>query len=227
MASPVLKSEVLADIRSRGEFREGYVNDTVLGRWMDQSYAALWDIIIDGDPNRLPLSSSTISVVSGTDTYALPSDYYHMMRVDYVDGDRYYRLEPFVLGDQNELIESDSDPFLTKYTIKGGSILLSQEPSWTGTLRVYYIPVSPGFSDDPSTTESHNMWTEWVILDCLIKLGMAEDSDAVSAWQTERAIVEKRIMRSSRADRSSPRQLHNSRTIVADGRALYSIRRRR
>jgi len=233
MAQNITLATIVADIRARGEFRTNPIDDTVLGRWVNQSVAHLYDIMIAGDCARVPMSQGNVTVASGTQSYDLATagltDYYHLLRVDVLDGSEYYRLEPFMVGDPIELIDDEDDKFSTRYHMRGGVLWLSQSPTWSGTLRLTYVPVAPTIVDGatPVLLDSKNQWQEWVVLDCCIKLGAMDNHEAVPIWLRERDRVERRILKATRNDRSSARTLFLTRQNRArDARELYRLRRR-
>ena len=61
-----------------------FVNDTELTRYLNNSWGELYSLINENFNEDYFTTTSTVSMVSGTDTYDLPSDFYKMRGVDLV-----------------------------------------------------------------------------------------------------------------------------------------------
>lgn len=223
MASNVTRLDLRTLIRGRGDFRSDFVSDTEINSYINDSLAALYDLLITHEPSRFR-STADFTISSGIDEYTITSqasDFYRAIGVDVAESSSqtgYWPLYRFEWEERNDytFIAEKED---TRYEIRGGLIRLHPVPTWSGSIRLHYIPTAPSLSDDITTWDSVNKWTEWVVLDCLIKCATKEESDP-SAWMAERARVEQRIVANAEVDHGQPR------TVIDIYRGRRSRRRR-
>lgn len=189
-------------IRGRGKeawAREQF-SDTELTEYINSSIHALWDIIIAQDQSHL-LSSSDITVSSGTRAYSLPADFYRLVGVAVQDSDKtdgYSVLEKF---NWEERYDELSDGYqYTRYQVRGTQIHFLPTPDWSGTVKLDYI-YQPTELTSPADTINvgSGYWLEWVILDCCIKCSAAAGSDP-SVFMAQRKDVEARISQNTTRD---------------------------
>jgi hypothetical protein len=178
MARTTTLTNLLEDIRTQYEIRSISLSDSVLTRWINNSIAELYDVIIEVRPDHY-ISSANLTIISGTDSYSLPSTFYKMHGVDVLNDDgRYYAIQPFIWEDRNLYGDSSSDKRSARYRIMGGNVVLAPKPTWAGTVRLNFIPYSPLLTTGASTWDGFNGWEEYVIIDVCIKAALKEDSDA-------------------------------------------------
>jgi hypothetical protein len=120
-------------------------------------------------------STQAIALVSGTEEYALPADFYKAMRVWRVSNGRRYSVEKFNLAQ------------LDGYNTSG--------PAASGTAELWYVPqltqlVQPG---DSVSVALPNGWEGFVALHAAIQLLNREESDP-NALMAERERVKQRIV---------------------------------
>jgi hypothetical protein len=210
MASIISATTLIAKIMARGDLRAiRFPPETIL-EWINDSIAALWDIIISYDDTRI-LSAASIAVVSGTAAYDLPDDYYLERGVSLADSSS---LSGFITLARYQWAERNNYTYATDkqsamWDIQGGQLWVWPKPRWGGTIRLEYIPVAPVI--DPAAEDlnsrvfdSINGWTEWVVNDVLIKCAMVDENNP-SPFIMERDRAEARIRRASPQTRSGPR----------------------
>ena len=201
--------ELRASVRIRGEFDDSYFPDAQINAWINESIADLWDLIIEVDDAR-SLEQSDIDVVSGTRDYDLPDDFYIFMGADIVDdtsGSGYRTLARYVWGERNDGLAS-TNKWETRYEVRGGKIRFHPTPNWNDTVRLSYIKTAPILTSDYDNFDTINAWTEYVILDVLIKCAAKEDVDS-KTWEKAKANQERRIRRIGTIDRGEPKRILN------------------
>jgi hypothetical protein len=146
MARTVTIATLLADVRALYEIRSISLDDALLCRWINQSIAYLFDIIVSVAPDYF-LSSDTIAVVSGTDTYSLPTqiaDFYRGHGADVLlESGTYWPLRQYSHEERLLFARTTVSRGDQLYRYMGSNLVLSPVPSWSGTIRVWYVPTAP------------------------------------------------------------------------------------
>lgn len=213
MAKTVTRSDLRTAVRNRGEFLEPYFTDTEINNYINISLSHLYDIIIASDTTYF-LTQSDINITSGTRSYALPSDFYKCVGVALYAAaatDGYYTLDTFNFDERWDNITLDADRD-TRYEIRGSNIIFHPTPTFSGKAILEYIPTPTELSDDVTTWDSINLWTEWVILDVLITCAGKEESDP-SVWMALKEKTEQRIMSMGKRNISSPKTTRGSNSL--------------
>lgn len=85
------------------------------------------------------------SLVAGTDTYSLPSDFYNLRKVEIlISTDRWQKLLPVPLDGNQRVTQWGLTGKRYRYRISKQGITLSPTPRVSGdSVRVYYIPLAP------------------------------------------------------------------------------------
>lgn len=209
MASTLARSAIATRVRDRGEWRAPLFSDTFINACVDDSWAAFHDLIAEVDEARF-LSRASYSIVSGTAEYTIAdqaSDYYIALDVELDDPGSDTGWQSIDRADWDERNDRISGgKWSSRYLIRGGLIFLVPEPSWTGTLRLSYIPHATAFASDADTKDTINRWSEWVVLDAAIKCALKEGT-SIKPYLEMRDRVEKRIRTMGDQDRGAPKQV--------------------
>lgn len=106
--------------------------DVITGKWLDYFTTA-----------------STTAVVSGTDAYQVPSDFYKLRTLWMQDGSRWIRLLPIDL-DAAHLYTGQSVGTKSgyRYRLMARDIILAPVPSASETIKLYYIPIKTEMTAD-------------------------------------------------------------------------------
>ncbi len=209
MAANKSLSTLRTAVRNRGDFQTPYFTDAEVNSYINDSIASLWELIIKADSTRY-VEQSNISVVSGTRSYNLPSDYYLLKGVELTDSSApsgYRSLPPFNWNERNSGIKSNNK-WDAQYEVRGSKIRFHPTPNWTETVQIHYIPTATSLDSDAATFDSINSWTEWVVLDTCVKCGNKEESNT-RAWEERKLQVEIRILTSGPQDRANPKTVTN------------------
>lgn len=222
MAKSVRLDYMRDQVRDRTEQSSEFVGDNELTDYVNDSIAALYDLLIKHDQLRYR-STDTIVVVSGTQSYSLAADYYQLKAVELEDTSHPngYRTMHRIPWEERHHFHGSSatDKYSARYVIDGGQLHIYPKPSWSGNVQVVYIPTPTLLSADGDTFDGINDWTEWVILDVMIKV-RDKANESTSDTLKQQARVEKRITGLAQVDRSKPR-------VMSDIRGRFrGIRRR-
>lgn len=194
-------------IRARGEVSSTYLTDAELTDWINESYAELYDIILDASASNLPLDTQSVSIVAGTGEYTLDTDYYRLKGVDVDYEGRQYSLRRFTWSERNGAVSNNGTPLYSFYHEFGSKIYIRPTPQWSGTLTVWFIPNPPLLVNDTDTIDTYAGWDEYVVLDVLFKAAVARDIDP-SAISVQKDAAKKRISAAaSSTDHDQPRMV--------------------
>lgn len=217
MASNVTLVVIRDKIRDRGEFDStDYFPSSQLNEWINDSIAAFYDELVKADPARY-LEQGNITVVSGTEDYALPSDFYKLVGVDLLDSNSasgYRQMDRFMWNERHLYHGDKGNKYDAMYEIRNSRLYIHPSPTWalTDGIRVNYIPTAPSLSSDSDTWDTINLWVEWVILDVCEKCAIKEDSSTQAKYfRSQRDTVLGRILSSAEADNAKPRRVTNVR----------------
>ena len=141
-----------------------------------------------------------ISVVSGTQSYSLPTDLYKIIRVYFKDSAGHLE-RPLIECDLDNLCLQSTDSLATtaevknlRYKIAGDKIWFSPMPSGSGTVQIWYVPEFTKLSAE-SDTMPFKMpvhWEEFIYVAAAIPLLDREESDS-GALRATKAELEGKI----------------------------------
>lgn len=199
-------AQLRTDVRQRADIENSqHISDTELTRYINQSIAALYALIVEMDEDEFA-AEATWTVTAGTvestisyveDAVDVPVSIYKLLSVDVVDGDgRKWPVQRFSLRDRTWLEDTTLPTGQirpTRYRLRGISNLIWAPPFESDTqVRVTYIPSPTDLSADSDEYDGRVGWEEWVILDSAIKCMIKEESDD-SQLVRERQLAEARI----------------------------------
>lgn len=210
MARTSTLSQLIAEVRNRGEFLIEYFSDEELAGYINESIAELYDLIVSVCQDYY-LSSASISVVAGTQAYSLPSDFYKLLGLDYVrSNSERVTLRRYMWAERNDRAAmSLSAPEGTRYRVMGSSLYLEPSPSWAGTLTLWYIPAPARLTIGTDTFDGISGWQEYVVLDACIKCAAKEESDTQVYMQQKSVLTQRVITMASDRDAGEADRVRN------------------
>lgn len=219
---------LIRSVRTRGQWPREALSDTQIKEWLNTSQAAFQDLLFEYDPTQF-LSRHDISVVSGTREYDLPTDFYRLIGVAVGDSSNpngYAVLERINWDERYDYV-TITDKTAARYLIQGDLLILHPTPTWSGTIRLEYMPHVAGMADYSDTlTLTRNAWQEWIVLDACIKAAMTMGTDP-QQYLAQRAEQERRIMRASPRDAGKPKTVTDVYRRRYDSDRRYGAWRRR
>lgn len=223
------RTATLLELRTRAYKRSGNENET--GRFpaaevtvdVNESIAALYDMLVECWGSDRFEASQTISVTSGTSTYALAAAFMDLLAVELIDGGNRFALNKFMRGEKPSLLSTSAvyGPRPTMYSLIGANIELLPTPSAAYTLTVRYVPAATELVSDSDTFDGVNGWEEWVVVDVARKMATKDrDFQLVQVLDADKLRLEERIRaRAPQRDRTGKRR-------IVDVRGYSSVRRR-
>lgn len=183
------------------------VND--LNRLINQGITEYYDLLIASGEDYY-LSSTTISTISTTDTYALTNDFLAIKGIDInLGGQQFFSGIRFNWADRNLYKLTGTGWFYDQpvyYDLRGQNIVLMPAPGGVYSVTVWYYPVPPVLSNLSDTLDGVNGWDELVTLSVAIKLLTREESfDAADRLKQDYATCKARIQsRASKRNAGEP-----------------------
>ena len=171
-----------------------FITDDEWRRMLNRSYAELYDLIVtSANSEDYFLNSSTITLVSGTQSYSLPTDFYKSRGVDLNIGSNKIPLRRYNFSERNigGLYSSAAD---MRYHIQGDKIIINPAPSTSNTITMFYIPTPRKFFEYTVTAIGRGTTTQWTIGTHSLQVGDLLDgvnflADDYNVLQTVTAIA--------------------------------------
>jgi len=196
MADTITLATLKTRARERADMENSeFVSDTELVSYINSSYSALYDLLVSRFEQYYTLKSE-FTVAQGSNTQALPADFYKLEAVDFKIGSDWTTVTKWNLMDRNrrrQLLRLDYRNINPRqYRVVGNNIEFLPEDSADGDYRIWYTPRLTRLSADTDTIDAVNGWEEYIVVDAAIKMLNKEESD-VSALLIEKRELEERI----------------------------------
>lgn len=173
-----------------------FVSDSELASYINNSIADLYDIVREANADERYTSESVFTTVSGTDSYALPADFLALSGVDAEIAGFTYTLYKYPLGERNRFANLTAPGWIRGsrlfYRLRQNNIVFSPIPDGLYTVTLLYVPEPVQLVAGADTITFPNSWLELVIIDCVVKVLVKEETD-VQALLMEKGRVEDRI----------------------------------
>lgn len=194
----ILRDALRTRIRDAGDIGDEITN-TEMNTVINASRAALFDLEVEID-EHWHRTTSNVSVTSGVGS--LPSDFVLFLGLErpdtsYPSGYANIPRRPFqTRNDYSELSGTDEE---ISYEIAGGSLYV-YPVSWSGTVRLVYVPTSGSYSDDITEWDAFETEIDWVVNDCVVRCKGKTEEDA-TFWAVYRDQAGARLRKMSSRDR--------------------------
>lgn len=173
-----------------GSGSDAYIDDTELGRWINDSIRRWYGMLVQVEPERYE-TTQTITA-DGSASYALPSDYLATLAVEDPDG---YDLKRAQFLERNRWQDSGSK-YAEAYRVAGSLIYLLPTQS-SGSYTHVYVPILTALSSDSDTIDGVNGWEQYVVFDAAIR-GRAKMGLDTRDLRIERDIIKDDMIAAAR-----------------------------
>jgi len=139
-----------------------FVTDAELNGYLNNSWSELYDILVSKYQDDYFLTSTSITVTSGTSSYSLPSDFYKARGVDLnINTNQNTPLQRYTFADRtrDSLVRYARD---VKYRIQANNIVFAPSPS-NNTATLWYIPHPRKLQSVAPTGISRGSTTTWTV----------------------------------------------------------------
>ena len=139
-----------------------FVTDAELNGYLNNSWSELYDILVSKYQDDYFLTSTSITVTSGTSSYSLPSDFYKARGVDLnINTNQNTPLQRYTFADRtrDSLVRYARD---VKYRIQANNIVFAPSPS-NNTATLWYIPHPRKLQSVTPSAISRGSTTTWTV----------------------------------------------------------------
>lgn len=184
----------LADLENQTDWADDDELDERLNEWLQ----ALYDKLISARGHEYYAKSTAVTLVGGTASYSLPSDFYELSAVIATDGSRYQDVHPWQSQELAGLLDFEQTVgsvtiYDYHYRIQAAQLEIRPKPTATGhTLELRYIPSMTRLDADLDTFDGVNGWERYACLGAAVDFMNKEESDS-SSLQMELRRIEARI----------------------------------
>lgn len=131
--------------------------------YINRGYAELYDLLTTSASSEdYFLNSNTFSLVSGTKTYDLPSDFYKMRGVDLISGSDSIPLRRYNFSQRNVGSRYAVARYL-RYHLQGSQVSFNPKPSTTDSVKLWYVPSPKKFIENTPTAITRGTTTMWTV----------------------------------------------------------------
>jgi hypothetical protein len=208
----------LADLTNSSSPSSTYINT-----YINDAICELHDLLV-GVFEDYYRSLSTITIVGGTESYSLPSDFYKALKVFALSGTVRTQIRKFSLDELEVLSGVDNIPTnsltvgLSRYRILGDKIYFAPVPSQAGSVELWYVSQATQLSGDSDKLTVYapvSWWDEYVSLVAAVKLKIREESDASALAAMMERCRQRIVSASKERDAGEP-----ARVVDVSGRFL-------
>jgi len=175
----------------------GYILDTELNTYINQSISELYDLLVGAYGNDYFLKSYTFATDGSTTDYPVPADFYKMAGIDlYLNASRFITLKPFMWNERGRYQDGSNWAAIIaiqgpRYHLGGQNISFQPTPPGAFNMKLWYVPVSPTISLDADILDGIDGWDEFVVIDAAIKMLQKEESDVTVLMAQKMAIIKR------------------------------------
>ena len=128
-----------------GETTSPSLTASVLNEFINDAYQETYDILVSKWADYFTLTGSDQTMTPGTASYAVPTDFYKLRKVELQVGSRWTRLLPHDLDVSHAYAVSGTP---RRYREQARNIVFAPAPSTAETYRLWYIPIRTPLTSD-------------------------------------------------------------------------------
>lgn len=192
----------LLEIRTQAKDRADMANSTFVSdaewnRYINAAAKELYDLLVSAYGDDYYLATSTLSIVSNTEDYDLPADFYKLRGVDLIlSNERSYSLKPFNFAERNRykngnlswIFNRDTN---VRYRIFKDKIKFLPIPTGTYDIKLWYIPSMTELAGDSDEFDGINGWEDYIVVDAAIRALVKEESDVSALYAEKQKLLDR------------------------------------
>ncbi len=180
-------AEIKQQVRDRTDQNNSeFIEDAELGRYINQSYKELYDLLVATFEDYYMKSPLEFTVADNENTYDLPEDFYKLRGLDAAlsggPQSEWQTVYPFNFGERNRndrnINRTIYGIITVSYRVIGDRLEILPSNRASGDYRLWYTPRATDLVADTDVMDGVNGWEEYVIVDACIKVMQKEESDA-------------------------------------------------
>jgi hypothetical protein len=212
MADPVKLSTIVTRIQRLADMENAtdFVSTTFIKDLVNQSLAELIDLLRSHFGQEYHRKSHALSIVSGTRSYPLPSDFLALLYAEMeLSTSDTRRIHPYTIHTASHARTLHGlDPIFYRIGERGSSnarmIDFLPSPTASHTINIYYIPTAPQLVNDDDTFDAVNGWEDYIVWDVVAALLAKEESDMSYAIGKRESIKRRIESLAGATDQGSP-----------------------
>ena len=207
MANRTTRGELKARARRVADMvNSDFISDDELNDWINLGVSELHDLLVGSFEDWFE-QQATISIVSGTDAYDLPSDFYKAKGVDFDFSGSTYTVPRYMPNQRNVFKSGPAVGLLgvAAYRIIDDQIRFIPVPSGSGPATLRYVQHSTPLLTDDQRVHARipQGWEEYIVLEAAIRMLLKEESETGPA-QLHKDRLEARIRTLAERDVGEP-----------------------
>ena len=193
-----------------------FVSDAELARYIDLSYARLYNMLIKADDNYYTIGPTEFTVPTGSNSFALPTDFFKLMGIDCKFGSSWYPIKPFEMAERGRWVNANKLAYVglinIAYKIMGSNIIFYPQESVSGSYRYWYIPQRTPLVLDTDTMDGLQGFQRFVVIDAAIKCSQKEEADCSALLEEKNEIIAEINSMARNSDMGYPKKVQDTTT---------------
>ncbi len=191
-------------VRSRADMvaQLAFLPDAELNEFINASAQELHDLLIATFSGDYRHSTSTPTIVAGTEAYNLASDFYKLLGVDCVVSGKTVSLKPWTWGERHTYRSATGQ--IPRYRIENSQIRFLPAPRSVLTITIHYAPPFVVLAADGDEVNFPNGWEEYIVIDAAIKCLVKEESDTSALERAKGAKIAQILASAPIRDQGAP-----------------------
>lgn len=194
-----------------------FITNTELNGYINSAIKELYDLILTTYGDDYYLEEYNFTTSSGTEEYALPTDFYKLRGVDVqINGNTWSTLRKYQFSERNKYQLNGSWSLLgvssIRYRLRANNIKFAPAPDGNLTARLWYAPKFEDLTVDAEEFDGINGWEEYVEVDAAIQMLTKEESDT-TVLERRKANLVQRILESAPRDSGEPETIQETQQL--------------
>lgn len=178
---------------------QAFITDAELDRIINRHLKSLYQKLITLRGDDYYATQTTFPSVANQATYAVPNNFFQLLKLIVSDGTRYWTVPRYNLEQWADLRYlqnvSSSDLTLLRYRLTGANIEVRPAPKTAGyTFTLFYLPAFAPLVNAGDTFDGVNGWEDWACYGAAIDMLIKEESmEQAAALQAQRQTLDQQI----------------------------------
>lgn len=216
-------AQLITTVRERGDYvNSQFVTDAEITTYINQSYAELYDILIQAFGNDYFVAAPYVFQTTGTtqQQYPLPSNLYKLIGVDLqvsASPASWVTLRKFEFTERNKYWLANQYAYYgitnLRYRLVGGNLWLTPVPAQNQSLQLWYIPRVSYLVNSTDVVDGVSGWEEYIIVDAVMKCRIKEETEIQELMAQKQALLVRITNAAENRDASEPSRVSDTQSV--------------
>lgn len=133
------------------------------------------------------------ALVAGTGTYALPSDFYDLRRVEIQRGTDWWKMLPASIDEGTRARSSNVRGTRYRYRVSSSGFIVTPTPTTTESVRLHYLPLAPQPAADTDSVTFDRPVEQKLVLHIALRDVMLRSDLDTTAMENKIALLSKQL----------------------------------